>query len=1276
MPIRQRFQIPANDDEFEHMCLELLRQYWWRPGLQIFGKRGERQFGIDILDLSGQTPIYAAQCKLKEPHKSLTPAEIQHEVDEAKQFTPTLGRYAILTSGKVSTQSQRKVREINQAHQAQSLFELEVLNWEHICLLLQRYPEAAEAFYGDLGTGRSKRMEADISAIKIDVHSLTSAKAEDEIDLRINDARDCLARGEFQLATLLLNLIQRKAATLTPRQHFRILSNHAAAALGQDKPAIAAKFFLEAVSFQPDDEQAVVNEVLAYLLVGDLKTCHEKAGLLRQRYPASARLAALWITSAPKETAVAELEGSDISSVLKANAEVCVAFARRAMVEFDFGKALTYANQALAAAQSWPQPELVLAEIYTAQAMHLQRGFHPSRDEQIKLLCSAEDAATKALELARAANDRHSQIAALLRRVDIRLLLKQRDLAVSDAEAAQKLAPDDPHVLLAFAQTRIACHEFDEAISYLDRAFSPDRLPDIAYFYGRALLERGRDNDASTAAKILREIPLADFQPHFRGSVVSLIMQALVKMMDWPGAHGYLDQVSGLLDPIVLNAMRAYLAHFEGLPVEAEKFCTDALSLLTPDVSTETKEFIGRLFVLTGRRTDALPLWQELFDLDLPDFDPGYLLDCAARLHRDDIILSTCDRLHARGNHDWQLLEFELPYLQKYDPAVAIDRLQAFIRENPGHKLAVLRLSQIGLLLNRPELIRSQIQDLPPVDEISPDQIMLALHVLRAGGDPACVVDYAYRFLRNNFGELKAHQAMIMSLMPGTSLPDIPPTQETVAPGSAVCYQETAAGPQKWLVLDDVESPNDDFEEISLASPLALELRGKHINDAFVLAKGKVQDRLATIVQIVPKYVRRYQDSMAEMQLRFGSASPVESVVVGDPGDDQSKSNLLTSITTFARQRADALDGARNLYRSTPTSLHLYGSLLGKNAYVALADLALDSDMHVNCSIGTVQARTLALQALQTGKAVVIDLSAIATLRLLGLAKVLGFSRFRVVVGQHTRISLREMLSEASMYTERGGSVGYEGGRAVMYMETAEDKERGRQEDKEFVQFVEEKTEIRSSPKLAGVEPEQRQVLEKLFGVYGAESIILATEPDHILWTDDLLQAQVAGQEFGVNRVWTQLMLEYLAEAGLITYDELNDATARLIGMKFVATSFGVPALLSGFRIANWSAAAWPAKHFIDVIADPTTDLQQMFGILVGFVERLYREPISSLTRGAVARSLLEAFAGRPVGLNLLTSLRARSVQVFGINVVGAGQFDECYDIWLRHRNQPMIMVG
>src|SRR6266446_4441760 len=223
MPVSQSFPIPNNDDDFEAICLDLLLEYWSRPQLALFGKRGERQFGVDILDLSGETPIYAAQCKLKEAQKSLPPAEIQAEVDKAKLFKPPLGKYALLTTGKVSAESQLKVREINRQHRADGLFEVELFTWDRLCSLLQAYPKVQEKFYGEIATGRATRIEEGLAEIKVVMkdgfQSLTSKETGSQIDDQIDEARDYLATGQFQLTTLLLNRIQRvHAGVLTQRQ--------------------------------------------------------------------------------------------------------------------------------------------------------------------------------------------------------------------------------------------------------------------------------------------------------------------------------------------------------------------------------------------------------------------------------------------------------------------------------------------------------------------------------------------------------------------------------------------------------------------------------------------------------------------------------------------------------------------------------------------------------------------------------------------------------------------------------------------------------------------------------------------------------------------------------------------------------------------------------------------------------------------------------------------------------------------------------------------------
>jgi tetratricopeptide (TPR) repeat protein len=637
--IPQRFAIPKNEDVFEELCLKLLQLYWSRPGLELFGKRGERQFGIDILDIGGQTPVYAAQCKLREEHKSLTPAEIQAEVDAAKQFQPALGKYAILTTAKVSTQAQRKVRDINQLHRGIGLFEVELMTWERLCSLLQQYTEVQEQYYGEIALGRATRMEAQLVAVRVSVQALTSRADGDAIDSEINEARDCIAKREFQLATLLLNRTQRvHGDKLGARQRFRVLSNLGAAALGLGKSVVAAKLFVEAITHQPHDEQGRINEALADFMVGDPTCCHAKTALLRREYPRSARLAALWVNSAPKELSLTAAE-SEVDAVVRSDPEVSVALARKALMEFRFEEAHKYAMSAAGSAPQWSQPQLARAQTNLGRALRAQMGFEAKSDSQQAALLEAEEACSAAIALAQQEKDPQTERAAVVLRVDARLLLKKIDEAVEDAETAERLDPEDASVPLAMAQALFALGRIDDAIAKFKRAYGLSGRPDTAFVYGTALQNRGRDGDLDEAIAVLTRIPLQDLPAELRPTTVTHVIQCFAKKKDWQAAESYIANAGDLLPVTVTNIARGYLAHYQEKRAEAERFALEARTALVPNENAETKESLARLLMFLGRPGDALPVLQDLFDREVPFFDPKNLLACASKLNRDDVVM-------------------------------------------------------------------------------------------------------------------------------------------------------------------------------------------------------------------------------------------------------------------------------------------------------------------------------------------------------------------------------------------------------------------------------------------------------------------------------------------------------------------------------------------------------------------------------------------------------------------------------------------------------------
>ena len=196
--------------------------------------------------------------------------------------------------------------------------------------------------------------------------------------------------------------------------------------------------------------------------------------------------------------------------------------------------------------------------------------------------------------------------------------------------------------------------------------------------------------------------------------------ECFAKTQNWAEAEIYLDGLVESVDAVVLRAAKAYLAYQRGDAQAGERLAAEAQVLLaeSKNISADTREFLARLWMLMGRPAQALPIWQELFDQQVPSVDPRNLLNCAARSKRDGVVIRACQELRSRGVSDWSLLEFELQFLERYNINAAIDRLEGFLVDNPNHALAKLRLSMIGLSINKAELVSGQPEELPSVDHL------------------------------------------------------------------------------------------------------------------------------------------------------------------------------------------------------------------------------------------------------------------------------------------------------------------------------------------------------------------------------------------------------------------------------------------------------------------------------------------------------------------------------------------------------------------------------
>jgi tetratricopeptide (TPR) repeat protein len=1087
------------------------------------------------------------------------------------------------------------------------------------------------------------------------------------IDREIEQAVAYINSRRFQDAeSQLKRLEEHHRQDLNHRQQYRVKANRGVAAFGLGHAKEAANYFLEAAVFEPEDERALTNEVFAHFLLGNDGKAFELSNERRTRYPNSGRILAIWISTAPPAVPVDELEKA-VSEQLRNDPEVNAALCRKLLLAGRIVDARACAARTQEKAPDWPQGFLLSAQCSMAFTLMPPAVQEATKLQRRSVIDEGIIAASKARELGEAHSDIDAEAQSLAMRCELYLLTGDVEAASADAKQACRMVPTDVGNLLALAQTQLVQDKVETGIDTLEGALGIQDRPDVALMLSRALRSRNATGDRNRALDLLEKQNLVALPEVMRPPIAIDVVQLLALEKEWSRASGYLELVRETLDVVTWQALSAWVLKGDNHPQDAEGRVSEALRNLAPSTHSSTREFLARVLMQMGRLNDALPIYEELFAYDIPIFDPMQLIECAGRLNRDQVVLDTFDELHRRTAIDWPLLDIEVFYLRKYHAAKAIDRLSAFLDKHPDHKLARLSRSAIAWELGRNELIASRLDDLPGVGEMPISYIRMALKLISIGENADQVIDYAYRFLKLHFEKAEAHSALIFCVLFLRKDIDKDPNLPKVIEGAAVGYRELPDGQLKWTVLEKTNTPDPNFEERSVDDSISQDLLGKSVGDKFVLVPGMV-DRLGEIVQILPKFVRRFQDSMAEMPVRFPSEAPnFQSVRIGGPDElDRGIATVLASV----RERAEQVKSLQAVYLSQPIiPVHLYAKRFGKNAYEGIMHLAETESVSVKCSNPDAVAFAAAVSSLETAKSVVLDLSAIATIRLLGIDDLLSSHEF--VLSQDSALELRETLIDDEP-ERQGGTMVYNDndGCYSLYEEPSEQRRDRIKRDKEFCETILAKTKIKPHLGLASVEETQRETLIKFFGEYGTEAVIMAMEPDTVLWTDDLAQGGLATSMFGVRRVWSLAFLEFCLRRGLLSAERYCEAVAKLVGMRYQVTPFNNVVLVQAAKLAKYQPSAWPFAQAVEAFSIPNAAVDNLLRIILLFFIQLSEESVVSQGIGGLVATLLEALWQNPQARLPLLAVRRNSGRVFGLNVVAEANFNAIFDQWNRqHRN-------
>ncbi len=742
------YPYPDSDSAFEQWCLKFLRRHWNCATLELYRRKGYEQFGVDIFDEAGNEPLLAAQCKLRHG-TTLSPTDVRDEVAKAKNFPLKIGRYAIITTTKLSSDVQTCVAEINKEHREKNLFSVELLPWDRIEKLLPTYADLID----ELTPARNSHLQginANLNGINEQLATMRVTIQGEDIAIEVAEAKNLVERRDFQIARVLLDRLKTMHwEQLTNEQKFIVQTNIANLLIAEGKVREASRLLLDAKKWLPEDERALTNEAIGQELAGEKGMAFSLAKDLLSKFPASARIQATWIRTAPSSISLKDIE-HQVPAYQLENEVVLTALAVRSQKEGQRLKAQEYAKKAATLSDNWPAPKLlygqacIQAEIERVNASKDPLSEPPSEE----ILNSASEAFSQAFELGQKQQTPEIVVEALLGRGVTFAMLDKHDLAEKDFREALRLKPDHPmgHYNLAVRlqnkqDTLGAINEMRQAIIFGRGVEAELRLCNL-------LLITGRQEDTHEATEIAVRLCKEAKDLAYPEEALQFAIQGLAEEKRWIEAQQLLDakKTSITKFPWLLLQLNLFLDQQE--TEKATKIVDDTLRLLSKDTPWIQIRTFALLLGKLDRHQDALPLWKSIAKPG--EYGPNIreLLACADRLGRDDIVLETCESIRKAGKGDRWLLHEELNVLEQYDMPKAVNILQTYLASHRDDKSAKFRLARLGVIQDRGDLLVSDPTELPTVEEVDPDQGRWIVEILCKAGKAKEGLRYCYNLLR------------------------------------------------------------------------------------------------------------------------------------------------------------------------------------------------------------------------------------------------------------------------------------------------------------------------------------------------------------------------------------------------------------------------------------------------------------------------------------------------------------------------------------------------
>jgi len=212
-----------------------------------------------------------------------------------------------------------------------------------------------------------------------------------------------------------------------------------------------------------------------------------------------------------------------------------------------------------------------------------------------------------------------------------------------------------------------------------------------------------------------------------------------------------------------------------------------------------------------------------------------------------------------------------------------------------------------------------------------------------------------------------------------------------------------------------------------------------------------------------------------------------------------------------------------------------------------------------------------------------------------------------------------------------------------------------------------------SSEALAALPTKRREEVLWFAGSWTAHAMAAAKQHGLLLWTDDRVVEFLAAEYFGLQRVWTQAVLFWLRDRGLLDSTRTNRASAELQARRYTGTFTDPDVVVEAAKLAEWKPNSLIFQRNLKVMGDAATHPRVCVLMATALIRACMLEVRLAANQNAVISSALERLKARDRSLRLVRDVLNALPGAMQLNPLGAQEAQRILVAWLRGNHALMV---